>query len=255
MILQPIMIALRARDWAAITIELVIVVAGVFIGTAVANWNERRLETRATERLLAELQPELHDVIDFFDSARRYYSTTRSYADVAFAGWEGRKGVSDDQFVISAYQATQVYGLPNSAENWALVFGAQQLRSIEDVTIRRGLARVMTADYTVLDYRAVATPYRQHVRQVIPTGVQEEIRRHCGDRTHPRKLAFLSLPRTCNLRISAEQASPIASKLRARPELADELRWHLAEVATFMSNMDRVEVPVRHLSARIDETE
>ena len=52
MILQSILIALRARDWAAITIELVIVVVGVFISPAVANWNERRLEIWATERLL-----------------------------------------------------------------------------------------------------------------------------------------------------------------------------------------------------------
>ena len=97
MILQSVMIALRAR-LAAITIELVIVVVGVFIGTAVANWNERRLEMRATEHLLSELKPELHEVIEFFDSARRYYSATRSYADVASLGGR-RKGVSDDQFV------------------------------------------------------------------------------------------------------------------------------------------------------------
>jgi hypothetical protein len=252
MIFRRILHALRAQDWTAIIIELIIVVVGVFVGSAVASWNEKRLEKQETERLLAQLQPELRDFIEFFDSARHYYSITRSYADRAFAGWEGPKSDSDDQFVIAAYQATQVYGFPNNGENWGLIFGAQQLRNIEDLSVRRGLARVMTANYADLDYRAVATPYREHVRQIVPVEVQEAIRRACGDRTHPGKLAFLSLPRTCNLRISAEQAAPIAARLRARPELSDELRWHLAEVATFMSNMDRLEVNVRDLSARID---
>jgi hypothetical protein len=201
MILQRILNALRARDWAAIGIELSIVVVGVFIGTLVANWNEKRLEKVKTERLLTQIQPELHEFMEFFDSAREYYSVTRSYADVALGGWAGQS-VPDDQFVIAVYQASQVYGLPNNGENWALIFGAQQLNNIDDLGIRRGLSRVMTANYDDLHFRSVATPYREHVRQVIPIELQEAIRRACGDRTNPGKLAFLSLPRTCDLRLS-----------------------------------------------------
>lgn len=252
MILRRILKALRAQNRVAIAVELAIVIVGVFVGTLVANWNEKRIERRETERLLTQLQPELHEFIEFFDSAREYYSITRSYADVAFAAWDGSKSVSDGQFVIAAYQASQVYGLPNNGENWALIFGAQRLRNIDDLKIRRSLSRVMTANYGDFDYRAVATPYREHVRQVIPTAVQEAIRRACGDRTHPGKLAFLSLPRTCNLSLPAEQAAATAARLRARPELADELRWHLAAVATFMAFMGQLEVHVRDLSKRID---
>src|SRR5688572_14624280 len=105
-----------------------------------------------------------------------------------------------------------------------------------------------------LDCRSVATPYREHVRQVIPIELQEAIRRACGDRPNPGKLAFLSLPRTCDLRLSVGQVAATASRLRAQPNLADELRWHLAAVATFMANMDQLEVQVRDLSAKIDAT-
>lgn len=253
MIRRRILNALRARDWAAIGIELSIVVVGVFIGTLVANWNEKRLEKEEIERLLTQIQPELHGFMEFFDSAREYYSITRSYADVAFAGWAGQS-VPDDQFVIAAYQASQVYGLPNNGESWALIFGAQQLNRIDDLGIRRGLSRVMTSNYDDLHFSTVATPYREHVRTAIPIELQEAIRRACGDRTNPRKLAFLSLPRTCDLRLSVGQVAATASRLRAQPKLADELQWHLAAVATFMANMDQLEVHVRDLSARIDAT-
>lgn len=254
MFLRRILNALHTRDWAAIGIELSIVVVGVFIGTLVANWNEKRLEKEETERLLTQIQPELHEFMEFFDSAREYYSVTRSFADIAFVGWEGRS-VPDDQFVIAAYQASQVYGLPNNGENWALIFGAQQLNHIDDLAIRRGLSRVMTANYDDLHYRSVATPYREHVRQVIPIELQDAIRRVCGERTHPGKLAFLSLPRTCDLRLPVRQVAATASRLRAQPKLADELRWHLAAVAAFMSNMDQLEVQVRDLSLKIDATD
>ena len=254
MILQRILKALRDQNWVAIAVELAIVIVGVFVGTLVANWNEKRVEKRETERLLAQLQPELHEFIEFFDSAREYYSVTRSYSDVAFAGWEKPGSVADDRFVIAAYQASQVYGLPNNGENWAVIFGADQLRNIDDLKIRRALSRVMTANYADLDYRSVATPYREHVRQVIPTEMQDAIRRVCGDRTNPGKLAFLTLPRTCDLRLPAEQAEATAARLRAKPELADELRWQLGAVATFMATMEQLEVQVRDLSTRIDGT-
>lgn len=243
------------EKWVTNLINLVIVVIGVFLGIAAANSNERRLERRETERLLIQLQPELHDFLDFFDSARRYYATTHAYADTAFAGWERQPTVSDSQFVVAAYQASQVYGLPNNGQSWALIFGGQQMRNIEDLAIRRDLARVMTYNYDALDYTSVATPYRQHVRELIPTGIQEAIRSACGDQTHPNKtLAFLTLPPTCELQIPSSEAAQTAAKLRAKPELADELRWHLAAVATFLVNMQQLEAPTRALSTKIDTT-
>jgi cbb3-type cytochrome oxidase subunit 3 len=48
MILQRLGARLRQQDWTAVTIELVLVMAGVFLGIQMSNWNERRKE-RATE--------------------------------------------------------------------------------------------------------------------------------------------------------------------------------------------------------------
>jgi hypothetical protein len=48
MILQRLGTRLRQQDWFAVAIELLLVIAGVFLGIQVANWNEQRKE-RATE--------------------------------------------------------------------------------------------------------------------------------------------------------------------------------------------------------------
>ena len=49
------------------------------------------------------------------------------------AGWRGDHRISDDQFVIAAYQASQIYGIGINAQNWTLTFGGTQLR---DMTLR-----------------------------------------------------------------------------------------------------------------------
>lgn len=43
---------LRAQNWTAIVLELIIVIVGVFIGTQVSNWNAQRLEERESQRML-----------------------------------------------------------------------------------------------------------------------------------------------------------------------------------------------------------
>lgn len=42
MILHRLAVRLKQQDWAAVTIEFLLVVAGVFVGIQVANWNEER---------------------------------------------------------------------------------------------------------------------------------------------------------------------------------------------------------------------
>lgn len=254
MILRRLISNLRTQNWTAIGLELAIVIIGVFIGTQVSNWNEQRLERRQTERMLSQLQPELQGLLGFFEGARTYYATTRSYADIAFAGWERRPGVTDEQFVIAAYQASQITGIGTSGENWALIFGADQLRNIEDPGLRRALSNVMTFNFDYVDAPAVATKFREDVRRVIPDPVQVAIRDRCGDRNHPVNPLVIVLPRTCTYDLPDDVAASTAAALRGRPELADDLRWHLAAVASFLENVDVLANWTRDLAERIDRS-
>ena len=139
MILRRLTENLRAQNWTAITIEFLIVVIGVFIGTQVSNWNQDRSEKRETERMLVQLVPELQGQVEFFDNARAYFATTRRFADDAFAGWKGDPKISDEQFVIAAYQASQITSTGINPDSWSLTFGGEQLRNIDDPEIRRDL--------------------------------------------------------------------------------------------------------------------
>lgn len=248
MIFRRMIANLRAQNWTAIAIEILIVIIGVFIGTQVSNWNEARKEKAATQRMLAQLIPELRYQLDFYNSAKIYFATTRGYADQAFAGWKRDPRISDEQFVIAAYQASQITAVAINPDSWSLTFGGEQLRDIDDPKIRRNLELIMTSDYSVVSLSAVATPYREQVRHVIPTEIQDAIRRKCGDRDVPGSGPFVVvLPANCALRIEPTQAHAIASALRARPDLVDKLNWHLAAIANFQANAEGLEIPIGEL--------
>jgi hypothetical protein len=249
MFLRRIIDHLRVQNWTAIAIDFVIVVIGVFIGMQVSNWNAERKEKAETQRMLAQLIPELQSQLEFFDSVNSYFATTRRYADQAFAGWKHDPGISDEQFVIAAYQASQITGIAINPDSWSLTFGGEQLRNIDDPRLRRTLELVLTSDYSVVEYTAVATAYREQVRHVIPTDIQDAIRRDCGDRNvRGAAGAFVvSLPPKCDLKLEPAEAAGAAEALRARPDLSAELNWHLAAIAAYRQNVDVLEQPMREL--------
>jgi hypothetical protein len=254
MILRRITEHLKKQNWTAVALDLAIVVVGVFIGTQVSNWNQDRIEKRETAQLLRELQPALQSFVDFFDTAKDYYATARAYSETAFAGWRGDPAVSDEQFVISAYQASQVYTFSTDGENWAAIFGGDRMRDIASAEVRQGLTNVMTFTYDQIDLPAVATPYRQHVRQVIPEDIQDAIRAECTDKPIADKPLTVRLPATCDLDLPASRFAGAAAALRAHPELVGELRWHRSAVASFLTNLGRMDGQTRQLQQAIGKS-
>ena len=245
---------LRAQNWFAIAIELAIVVIGVFIGTWVANWNTQRIEQAEARRMLVQLKPSIELLEQYFDSARRYYAVTRRYAAVAQTGWDRNRSVTESDFVVSAYQASQIMGISTNGVAWAEVLGADRLRQIEDPQLRTDLATLMSSDYSIIDTPAVDTPYRRNVRRLIPIALQDRIRKECGDKPPVEPDFFPTLPTHCTLKLPAPQAAAAAKKLREHPEVLDDLQWHMAAQAALIGNFGPFEAATRRVRTRLDRS-
>ena len=251
MIFKRAIAKLRAQDWTAISIELAIVVLGVFLGTWVANWNQHRQAARETRQMLVQLGPELQQLEAFSKSARRYYATTGRYADTALAGWTGNPGVTDAQFVIAAYQASQIYGFNNNGASWALVFGASDLRNIPDPAARQALTRLMTFDYSTINIASVQTAYRNRVREVIPDAIQREVRDSCGDIIAAAAGTVVLRP-TCPIAIDPKLAASTAADLRGDTALKQLLGHHRSAVSAFLANLELFDGQEQILTQRIE---
>jgi hypothetical protein len=234
MIFKRAVAKLKAQDWLAITIELAIVIIGVFIGTQVSNWNEAAAERREAERMVAEVRPGLFQFDQGLKSAEDYFATAGHYGEIAFAGWAGDPKVSDEQFVIAAYQASQVTQVAVNGASWTQIYGGDKLSKLPDPELRSDLAGVMALDFGQLGLDNVATPYRQDVREIIPQDIQDAIRARCGDFLARGPAIVTLLPATCDLDFPAERWAAAGRDLRAEPQLVKELRWHRAAVASFV---------------------
>jgi len=252
MILRRIATHLRAQNWTTVVIELAIVISGVFIGIQAANSDQQRQERNHTKLLLSQVQVELTEYATYLDGARDYYATAGNYADRADAGWNGDPSVGDEEFVIAAYQASQVIGVPNNSTVWAQIFGAEDFRNIEDLEIRRNLSRIIAFDYDTVSRASVASKYREEVRKVISENIQSAIRDRCGDRRLSGPTSALVLPAHCDLDVPASEAAAAAAALRSKPELQGELRWHRAAVASQLLNAGTLGILSRDLTNRID---
>lgn len=238
----------RDQNWTAIAIEFVLVILGVFLGIMAANWNQTRLDRRETEKLLEQVDVTLTGFQRFIESMPGYYATAERYGDRAIAAWKGDPTVSNEEFVIGAYQASQIISAGNNAVVFGAIFGAENLRDIEDPVIRQSLAGIMTFDYQLIDLRAVSTRYREEVRKTIPHEIQAAIRASCSDRFGNNNVV---LPARCDLEISPDLAARAAQALRARPELVAELYWHRAAVANQLTQAATLGALARQLTERV----
>ena len=252
MIFKRALARIRAQDWAAVAIEFLLVVIGVFIAIVAANWNEQRLERQETSRLLVQYRAELARFADYCDEMVGYYRITDKYAERADAGWRNDRSISDREFVIAAYQASQVTAVNNNAAIWAQIFGADELRDIEDQRLREQLAQLLTFDFNIISLGAVSTRYREEVRKTIPNSIQASIRTRCGDRLIPGT-AINRLPQTCDIPISADDARSTAAELRSRSELQRELRWHQAAVANQVYNIQTLKTLTQNVAKAVTQ--
>jgi predicted nucleic acid-binding protein len=250
MILRKLTANLKTQNWTAVGIDFLIVVLGVFVGVQASNWNQARIERAETQRLLMRIEPEIDQIITFAANARDYYATSRRYAETALAAWNGDATISDNDFVIAAYQASQIHGL-NESQSWAAVFGADELRNVDDDRLRIPLARLMAFDVENLNSNAVASRYREDVRMVIPDAVQQAIRKTCGDRLKSTETFDFALPHSCSLKLDPALAGQVAADLRGHPELARELRLHLALVSSFLNSLTQYEQEAQIVRQRI----
>jgi hypothetical protein len=71
MILRRLAQSLRDQNWAAIAIEFVLLVAGVFLGMQAANWNAARLERSLEAKYLSRLAEDVRgDIVEIDEISR-----------------------------------------------------------------------------------------------------------------------------------------------------------------------------------------
>jgi hypothetical protein len=241
MILRRFSEALKQQSWTAIAIEFVLLVSGVFLGIQVSNWNTER-ETRKkaevfTERLKADLRAESWR----YQFLLAYYRDVRDATEAAADALSGKKPLSNEEFLVNAYRATQYKQGAVSRATYDELISTGNAGLIEDRALLALAVRaysIVTIETTVKE--GFESRYRALFRMSIPNDTQRALGKHCGDR-YILPGDFLGFDHVidypCKTGLPGAAIDEAADALRADPQTLRFLRLRVADLETRLTDL------------------
>ena len=98
MVIRRIREHVATHNWFAVAVDLGIVVAGVFLGTQVSNWNEARIDRDRGENYSVRLIEELRTTEQSMRGIKLYYADARGHALAALPFCESRSQTPENPF-------------------------------------------------------------------------------------------------------------------------------------------------------------
>ena len=238
MILRHLAQNLKEQNWTAIVIEFVLLVAGVFLGIQVANWNEERQLAGRERAYLHQLRLEIEENTQSYAEKHAFYAKVYASAERLRLFIEADEPCTDDcwPLLVDSFYASQWRDL-------------QVNRAVFDEMIRLGMPRdpalrAMLEDYYVqfgaIDAVSRELPaYRQRTRSILPPPVQTYLWQAC----HRIDGAKEFLADDCPPPAGNSDHSQTVENLRKDPELHRALIF-------WMSNLALMQRGLAHQSMR-----
>ncbi|MBK6704283.1 MAG: hypothetical protein IPG56_11370 [Caulobacteraceae bacterium] len=166
---------------------------------------------------------------------------------------DGTARIPDEQFLIAAYQATQIYPRPLTRGAYDEIQSVGALDALGNVSRRDNIANYYVAvETSEATFRNVPA-YREIVRRSIPYRVQARIREACAEvmTTTTTGLARLTLPGDCTLGIDRTELARAAARVRATPGLELDVTRLLADVDQKLIQTERSQERAALLSGEL----
>jgi hypothetical protein len=229
------MVSRRVRDhvashnWFAVGVDLAIVVAGVFLGMQVNNWNQARLENEQARDYQRRLISELDFNARQYAEQAHYFRQVRANGTAAVAALDD-PSVSAADLLIYAYQLSQMDEAPPKAYIYKEMAASGLVSRLGD----EQLQDVASDYYLNIDAAAPTmvrmSPYRELIRSLIPASVQSLIRQRCGDRMvmYKGRIVGLHLVDNCHMPLDSPIADAAAREIRDWPGMHREMTRYIA---------------------------
>ncbi len=246
MLLRRVMQHVNDQNWFAVGIDFFIVVVGVFIGIQVSNWNEER-ETGQKAKLFSErLTEDLRKEAWGYESVIAYNRDTNANQRRVLDAIAGEVDLSDEQFVISAYRATQYREYNRYRATFDELVSTGAIGLIKDPTLRDAAVGIFTNQFMAEHaQRTKDSEYRRLFRESVSAEIQEALLTRCGDR-YRTQLDDASIDDAsidgeldfpCTLEISGDKIRATASALKASPRFVPALQVRFADNQTALTDL------------------
>jgi hypothetical protein len=241
---------LRAHDWFAVLVEVLVVVAGVFIGLQVSNWSEQRKESARGHEYLLRMNQELLKDVATLQDVSRFWAEVQANGLIAIAyAEEGtlHQG-SAWKTLLAYYQASQVWPYRKSDVTFQEIRSNGDLQLIRNAALRTRISNHYSAGAgsQVVEVLGLLPAYREHVRGMTPWRIQQYIWTKCYDTT-----GTLQVLQACESPVSETDALTVLEQYRQSPQLTSELRFWVANLGNGLRLMSDVQAEATALAKDI----
>ncbi len=249
MILRRLSQSLKTQNWTAIWIEFILLVAGVFLGIQVSNWNEERERNLQSDIFTERLKADLREEAWSYEWVIEYNKDVLANIDRVLADLEGEAMLSDEQFVINAFRATQYRPLDRKRATFDELISTGKIDLIKDQTLRNTAIKVFNIPFLDnLFNEGRYSEYRNLFRRTVSKDVQKALFDHCGDK--PVKVLDYSSIRDplnypCTLALPTEKIAAATKALRAQENMLPALQLRFADVSSTISGLENRPVIVK----------
>ena len=259
MLLRRITQHVKDQNWFAVALDFFIVVAGILIAFQITYWNEGRQERQRTERLFERLEVSFGVDAWVANSFYFYHQAVMQNGQLAIDDLTGKHPLSDEDFLIAAYRATQFNRITPTDSTYEELVTTGGLDLVGDTDLGRIASfyyENTIADDIVIDGKS--SEYRRLFRTITPIDVQLATATTCGDRQRrlDELMAGISdLSYECVLDLPEETIEAAAKVLREHPVLADALRLRLATLSQQITDFAKLNEAITPYRANREELE
>jgi hypothetical protein len=225
MILRRLSQSLKEQNWTAIWIEFILLVAGVFLGIQVANWNATRVDEVRAKAYLERIKDNLNTDLQSIQRRDVFWRQVIAYGDQAIRYAETGELAEGSAWktVLAFYQASQVWPWATYDITYQELSNSGELGLIRDDSLRGELTRYFTESAgDDLNYILSVQPeYRKIVRGITPVVVSNQIWAKCWKLPNAYEQFLLD----CESPMSEADAQIVLDNYLKDPKLLSELRF------------------------------
>lgn len=257
MVIRRIREHVAVHNWFAVSVDLAIVVVGVFLGTQATNWNSARIERAMMREYRAEIIENLRANEISIDDQMAYYRRVQGHALAALDVMETTAPVMDEAFLIDAYQASQVRQRLLSQTAYEEMKSAGLGRNVAPLGIRARLSTFYAQMPQINAMTLTVTAYRDRLRRAMPVTIQRQLRERCGDisRRLPSGVVGSALPERCVLGLERDSVTRASARIRAARELNQDLTRHIADLDQKLRQLNGYQRLARELRMQLESLE
>ena len=236
-------------NWFAVGIDILIVVIGVFLGMQASNWNEARVVRQQGESYRARLIEDLRANESDLKQRRDYYLQVRRHALAALEVFEQPSRPVGEQFLVDAFQATQIVPRTLSRFTYDEMIAAGGMDHLGDASLRTKVKNYYAGMATAETTLRSTPPYREHLRRVMPYTTQQRARTQCREilATAPSGEQRNILPRSCRLELDPASVAAAVAEVRSSPGIEGDMTRYLIDLDLKLDLLSLLESRARTL--------